>query len=73
LNAELDPTFEPNVAPLRPAYEGALVFLEGYADTDAAHAWMMAFLVRVNKLQPDFYLICVPLPGQLQAQETKVE
>lgn len=73
LNAQLDETFEPSVTPLRPSSKGAIVFLEGDADTDAADAWMMAFLVRVNKLQPDLCLICVPLPGQLPSQDARPE
>ena len=73
MNADLDPTFEPSVVPLRPASKGAVVFLDGDADMDAADAWMTTFLVRLNKLQPDLCLICVPLPGQFQAQGTRPE
>ena len=73
LNAELDPTFEPSVVALRPASKGSIVFLDGYADIDAADAWMTAFLTRLNKLQPDLCLICVPLSGQLHAQGPRPE
>ena len=73
LNAELDPLFEPNVVPLQPSSKGAIVVLDGYAGADAADAWMTAFLVRLNKLQPDLYLMCVPLPVQLDGQGTRPE
>ena len=73
LNAGIDPTFEPSVIPLRPASKGAIVFLDGYADTNTADAWITAFLVRVNKLQPDLCLICVPLPGKLHTEDTRAE
>jgi hypothetical protein len=73
LNAGIDPTFEPRVVPLRPASKGAIVFLDGYAHTNAADAWITAFLVRGNKLQPDLCLICVPLPGKLHTEDTRAE
>lgn len=60
---ESDPAFDVTMKLLHPALKGVIIVLDAEGDSDAADEWIVRYLVRLNKLDPDLCLIAEPLPA----------
>lgn len=60
---ESDPAFDVTMKLLHPSVKGVIIVLDAEGDSDAADEWIVRYLVRLNKLDPDLCLIAEPLPA----------
>lgn len=60
---ESDPAFDVTMQLLHPSVKGVIIVLEAEGGSDAADAWIVRYLVRLNKLDQDLCLIAEPLPA----------